>query len=145
LRLSYLVLDFNGTLATDGKVIQGVKTRLKKLEKMIEIHIITADTFGNVKKQLKDISCKLNILTPKNQDLQKMNYIKELGNQHCVCIGNGRNDHQMLQVAELGIAVILEEGTSSQTINSADLLSKDINSALDLLSNPLRLIATLRT
>ena len=145
MKLHHLVLDFNGTLAIDGIFVQGVKERLKKLDQHLEIHILTADTFGNVQKQLDGISCNLRILTNRKQDIQKMDYVNTLGSHRCVCIGNGKNDHKMLRLAELGISVILEEGACTETINAADIVSKDINSALDLLSEPLRLTATLRS
>lgn len=49
LHLSFLVLDFNGTLATDGKIIKGVTENLNKLASKLKIHVITADTFGKAK------------------------------------------------------------------------------------------------
>jgi soluble P-type ATPase len=51
----------------------------------------------------------------------------------------------MLQAAALGIAVILQEGIAVETLVTADVVCKDIISALELLTNPLRLTATLRS
>jgi soluble P-type ATPase len=51
----------------------------------------------------------------------------------------------MLKEAALGIAVILEEGAAAQTLVSANVVCASIVSALDLLRNPLRLTATLRS
>jgi len=51
----------------------------------------------------------------------------------------------MLKKAVLGIAVILEEGAAAETIIAADVVFTNIVSALDLLTNPLRLTATLRS
>lgn len=45
LQLSHLALDFNGTIAIDGEVIAGVPERLIKLAGLLQIHVITADTF----------------------------------------------------------------------------------------------------
>ena len=59
-------------------------------------------------------------------------------------MGNGRNDQLMLEEAALGIAVILEEGAAAVTLSAADVVCTNIVSALELLDNPLRLIATLR-
>jgi soluble P-type ATPase len=50
----------------------------------------------------------------------------------------------MLDSARLGIAVIEAEGGSSDAIAAADIVMRDIVSALELLLNPKRLIATLR-
>jgi soluble P-type ATPase len=60
-------------------------------------------------------------------------------------MGNGRNDRLMLKASALGIVVLQGEGAAFETIASADVLCTDILSALSLLSNPLRLIATLRS
>jgi soluble P-type ATPase len=51
----------------------------------------------------------------------------------------------MLETAALGIAVVLAEGTATATLNSADVVCVGIVPALELLLNPLRLTATLRS
>jgi soluble P-type ATPase len=80
-----------------------------------------------------------------NQDMGKLDYVKGLGAQHTICIGNGRNDRLMLKEAALGIAVLLEEGAAVETLVSADIACTHILSALELLTHPLRLTATLRS
>ena len=44
----------------------------------------------------------------------------------------------------LAIAVLGEEGLAMETLNAADVVVPHVNAALDLLLNPLRLVATLR-
>jgi soluble P-type ATPase len=51
----------------------------------------------------------------------------------------------MLKEAVLGIAVILTEGAAVETVVAADVVCTSINAALELLKNPLRLAATLRS
>ena len=75
----------------------------------------------------------------------KLDYVKGLGCENTVCIGNGRNDRLMLKEASLGIAVALKEGVALTTLVSADVVCTGIVSALELLLNPLRLTATLRS
>ena len=145
LQLKHLVLDYNGTLAVDGELVPGVKDALMGLAKELQIHILTADTFGKVRSRVEGIPCELSILPVDKQDKGKLDYVKGLGAQHAVCIGNGRNDQLMLKEAALGIAVILEEGAALETLVSADVVSSSILSALELLTNPLRLTATLRS
>jgi soluble P-type ATPase len=145
LKLKHLVLDHNGTLAVDGILLSGVKEKLKALSDDLEIHVLTADTFGKARSQLEGVPCKLSILPIDNQDTGKLAYVEKLSAEHTVCIGNGRNDRLMLKEAALGITVILEEGTAVETLTSADVVCKDILSALELLTNPLRLTATLRS
>jgi len=140
-----LVMDYNGTLAVDGYLIDGVQARLDRLLEKLSIYIITADTFGRVEDQIQNISyTDLVILSLDNQDNQKENFVKKLGAKHTIAIGNGRNDRLMLKLSELGIVTIQEEGASYQTIEAADIVVNNINNALDLLLNPMRLIADLR-
>jgi len=145
LALEHLVLDYNGTLACDGKVIPGVKEGLDALSEKMKIHVLTADTFGKVRSGLEGFPCDISILPIENQADGKLAYVEGLGRRHTVCIGNGRNDQLMLKESALGIAVILEEGVAVESVLSADIVCTGIVSALDLLMNPLRLTATLRS
>lgn len=142
--LKHIVLDYNGTIAHDGCIIAGVKENLAALADKLKIHILTADTFGKAGSSLEGVKCELSILAPGAQDIGKLEYVKELGAEYAVCIGNGRNDRLMLKEAALGIAVILGEGAAVETLLAADIACTDIVSALELLTHPLRLIATLR-
>ena len=144
LKLSHLVLDYNGTLAVDGSVISGVRERLNTLAESLTVHVITADTFGKAAENLKNINCRLTILDKGNQQQQKADFIKKLGEQNTVAIGNGLNDALMLKEASLGIAIIQQEGAAFKTLQSADVVINNITDALDLLLNPMRLKATLR-
>jgi soluble P-type ATPase len=143
--LAHLVLDYNGTLAYDGELVDGVGDRLAALAGMLQIHIVTADTFGKARAQLIGVPCDLSILPAVDQDRRKLEYIQRLGPEETVCVGNGRNDRLMLQQAGLGIVVVQAEGAAMQTVLAADVLSPDILTALDLLIYPLRLVATLRS
>jgi soluble P-type ATPase len=51
----------------------------------------------------------------------------------------------MLKKSTLGFAVVQGEGTAFEAMLGADVVLPDISAALDLLINPLRLIATLRS
>jgi soluble P-type ATPase len=144
LELKHLILDYNGTIAFDGKLYNSIKPTLLELSDLMSIHVITADTFGDVQQQLGDLPVNLYILSPGEQDKQKQEYVIKLGKENCVCIGNGRNDALMLKAAKLGIAIIQEEGAYTQTLISADIICNSINYALELLLHPKRLVATLR-
>jgi soluble P-type ATPase len=143
-RLEELVLDYNGTLAIDGRLIPCVREKIKVLTKSLRIHVLTADTFGSAAEELRDLPCKLTVISTESQDTAKQDYVKALGAAKCVCVGNGRNDRRMLHVAALGIVVIQREGASSETINSAKIVCASIIDAFELLENPKRLMATLR-
>ena len=142
--VKHLVLDFNGTIANNGVIITGVKERLKLLAKDVTIHIITADTFGHAGDQLKKVDCNIVVLKGDNQQRQKANYIAEIGKENVIAIGNGRNDALMLKDAAIGIIVIQQEGASKEAFDNSDIICSNIINALDLVSNPLRMKASLR-
>jgi len=144
LRLEHLVLDYNGTIAVDGKLLRGVRSRLLMLAKVLDVHVVTADTFGRVKTEIRSMKCRLAILAPRGQARAKLAYVRKLGASRAVCIGNGRNDRLMLKAAALGIAVVQEEGAAAEAVRAADVVVSDARDALDLLLEPRRLVATLR-
>ena len=144
IKAEHLVLDFNGTIAIDGKLIPNVKDILNHLSKKIKIHILTADTFGSSENELLGTNCSINILKPSTQDKQKMQFVTDLGKDNVIAIGNGTNDSLMLKTAVLGIAVIQEEGASFKSLQNADVICNNIIDALNLLSKEKRIKATLR-
>ena len=145
LDLRHLVLDYNGTLALDGRLLPRVRRRLRSLSRVLEVHVVTADTFGAARAALAGLPCRVVILPARRQDRAKLDYVKRLGAARTACIGNGRNDRLMLKAAALGIAVLQGEGAAGVTLAAADIVMPAIAEALDLLTNPLRLIASLRS
>ena len=143
-KLKHLVSDFTGTLSVDGKLLPGVKQRLNKIAKSLKIHILTADTFGRARAELKGINCEIKILKGKNHDIQKEKFVKKLGAKNIITFGNGNNDRKMLKTAKLGIAVTESEGCAIDAIKSADIHVTSAKSGLDLLLKPRRCKATLR-
>ncbi|MDY0040552.1 MAG: ATPase P [Desulforhabdus sp.] len=145
LLLHHLVLDYNGTIACDGRLLEGVEERLATLSGSLGIHVLTADTFGGVERQLSHMACHLYIISKEDQARAKLRYIENLGAAGCACMGNGQNDRLMLKEAGLGIAIVEREGASLDAVLEADVVATSIIDALDLLLKPLRLIATLRS
>jgi len=145
LALEHLVLDYNGTLAVDGRLLPGVKMRLERLAHSIGIHVVTADTFGKARSGLRGVNCRLEILRGAGEDRAKAAYVRRLGPSRVACIGNGRNDRLMLRLAAVGIAVLQAEGASAEALAAADLVVPDATDALDLFLHPRRLLASLRS
>ena len=143
-KLEHLVSDYTGTLSIDGTLIPGVKEQLNNIAQFLSVHIVTADTFGTAREEVKDIPCETIFLTGEDQDIQKEDYIKKLGPDHVVAVGNGNNDRRMLRAARLGIAVIEGEGASAQAVMAAAIVVRSITDAFALLLNPTRCKATLR-
>lgn len=142
--LKHLLLDYNGTLAVDGIVKEGVMTRLEALSGQLQIHVLTADTYGSVHEQCGAEFIRVHVIGTQDQDRQKLAYLKQLGAASTVAAGNGKNDALMLSEAALGMAVVQEEGASMKSVMAADLLYNSIEDALDALLQPKRLAATLR-
>lgn len=145
LEIEHLVLDYNGTLAVDGHLVDGVADDLNALADRLTVHVVTADTFGRARQALEGIRCRLDVLPPGDQDIAKQEFVRTLGPERTVCVGNGRNDRLMLRDAAVGMAVILAEGAAGLTLADADVVATDIRAALALLTHPLRLVATLRS
>jgi P-type E1-E2 ATPase len=139
-----LVIDFNGTMAVDGMPKAGCLERLARLAENVAVHVVTADTFGNVTEHLRDAGFELVILPAGRQDEAKARYVRKLGLKITIAVGNGANDARMLREAALGIAVIQEEGAAVSAIQNADAVFTHINDALDALLETDRLDATLR-
>lgn len=145
LELEHLVLDYNGTLAIDGKLISGVREALAALANQVEIHVVTADTFGCAASELSGLPVKITIIPLLAQADAKLAYVQELGAQAVCAVGNGRNDRKMLAAAAVGVALIQQEGGAGEAVAAAAVVAIDILDALDLLRHPTRLIATLRS
>jgi len=147
-RFRHLVLDVNGTVACGGRLIDGVGQRLRSLRDAgWQVHWITADTRGRqaaLDKELGWPARRISAGEPGSEAAQKATFIRTLGAEAVVAIGNGSNDVGMLREAGLGIAVLGPEGLALDTLTAADMVAPDILSALDLLHDPDRLVATLR-
>lgn len=144
MNIEHVVFDYNGTIARDGELIKGVKEGIERLSGGCQFHVITADTFGFVRKQLQDVGAVLTIISSDNQDQKKLDYVKSLGADRTLCAGNGVNDRLMLKESCLGIAVLGDEGLAVSSLLSADLVVKNILDIFDFLETPQRLIAALR-
>ena len=144
LEIKHLVCDVNGTLATDGILIDGICEKINKLRDKLEIHILTADTHG-MQTQIDEIlNIRSVIISPGNEADQKADYIRSLGAEFVAAIGQGANDAGMLKEARLGICILSPEGTAVETLLAADLVAPDIFKGLDILDKPMRIIADLR-
>ncbi len=143
-KLHHLVSDFTGTLSFNGKLISGVKERLNKLSESLSLHVLTSDTFGTSRSELKDVHCEVHVLEGEYHDLQKEEFVEKLVATHVVAYGNGNNDRKMLRAARIGIAVSGGEGCAVDILMAADVHVTNIVEGLDLLLNPKRLKATLR-
>ena len=139
-----VVVDLNGTIAVDGKIIQGVKEKMAILSQELDIFLVTADMNKNAERLVKDLPVTLYKIKEGEENNQKLQVVLKQGKDNTVSIGNGCNDISMLKESAIGICVVGGEGASAEAMMASDLVVVTINDALDLLLKPHRLGATLR-
>lgn len=66
--LKNIVFDYNGTIAIDGKIIDGVSKNIDELSNLFDFYVITADTYGSVENELKNTNCKVITISKDKQD-----------------------------------------------------------------------------
>jgi P-type E1-E2 ATPase len=141
MRLDHLVLDLNGTLSDRGVLLPGVAERIDLLAPDLQVHLVTADTFGSAAELAKGLALSVTVI---HSGDEKATFVRKLDAEATAAIGNGRNDEAMLSAARLGIAVIGPEGAASDALRAADIVCRSVTDALDLLIDDRLLIATLR-
>jgi soluble P-type ATPase len=144
MEIENIVLDLNGTIATDGKIPAEVKEKIRALSKDVKIYILTADTQRTAIEEIRDMNVELVKIAEEDSKKGKFEFIKAVDLEKTVAIGNGNNDQLILKEAVLGIAVLGDEGLSVSAMKNADVIVKNISDALDLFLKPKRLIAMLR-
>jgi P-type E1-E2 ATPase len=144
LEFHHLVLDMNGTITTDGLLPDGVAQLIEQLKDKLNIYLLTADTFGTGARVARELGIEMFTVSSDHGTIDKANFIASLSPAGAAAIGNGNNDLEMFKQAALSIAVIGQEGCSVAALLNADIVVTNINDALNLLLNPLRLRATLR-
>jgi P-type E1-E2 ATPase len=146
--LDHLVLDVNGTVAAGGQLIPGVREQLLALQQIgPQIHWITADTRGRqaaLDAELGLTATRISADSPDGEAVQKAAFVRSLGAETVVAVGNGSNDAAMLREAALGIAVLGPEGLALDALMAADVMVPSIHAALELIQDPSGLVATLR-
>lgn len=143
-RIRSVVLDYNGTVARDGLLLESAAERIRTLTEHAEVFVLTADTYGTVERQCEGLGAVVRTFPRAGAALCKEEIVRELGDGVCA-VGNGFNDIRMFDAAELRIAVMEREGVCAALLPHADVLVQSPADALDLLLKPDRLRATLRT
>lgn len=142
--IRYLVLDMNGTLGLDGELIGGVAEKLGGLKGDPRPVMITANTHGGASRAKQALGLEAVIIERGEEAEQKLRFVRDLGPEGVIAVGNGANDTLMLKESAVGICVVGPEGAATSALLAADVVVSDIRDALDLLLHPRRLVATLR-
>jgi soluble P-type ATPase len=143
LEIEFILLDFEGTLASDRRVHPKAKDKINLLSKRTKIYILTKGEKEGVEEVLRKVKAEVVYLKEGEASQRKLDLLRELGAIKTVAIGNGVDDESMIEEAGLGICVIGKEGTSVEMMKKADIIVPNILDALDFLLKPLRPKATL--
>jgi len=147
-KISRVISDYSGTLTFAGLLGQDVRDRLLRLTEMLEVHILTSDTYGTAQRELGNLPVTLQLLHGTEHDRQKRAYVLGLDPQHVAAFGNGNNDRLMLQTVREanGLAIVVDngEGSAVESVLAANLVIHGAVNALDLLLDINRSKATLR-
>src|SRR5579871_842131 len=97
-RVRTLVSDYTGTHSRGGRLIPGVRRRLIRLARLVDIVIVTSDSFGTAHEQLKGIPHHIERLSEtKRADIQKRQLVERYDPQYVAALGNGNNDRMLLK------------------------------------------------
>jgi len=142
-----VVSDHTGTHSLGGSIDPDVKRKLRELARLVDLHIVTADSFGTAERELAGIATPY-LLGSGRSDTEKAAYVRQFDLEHVAALGNGNNDRLMLKAVKegrgLAIAVDNGEGCALDAMLNADLFVTGAGNAIDLLLDPTRLKATLR-
>ncbi len=143
LEIDVILIDFEGTLASDRRVHPKGKDKINLLSKRVRIYILAKGEKERVTEVLKRVKAEIIFLKEGEASREKLDLLKQLGAGRTAAIGNGADDALMVEEAGLGICIIGTEGTAGETMQKADLVFPDIVDALDFFLKPLRQKGTL--
>jgi soluble P-type ATPase len=143
LQIEFILIDFEGTLASDRRVHPKAKDKINLLSRRTKIYILTEEEKERVEEVLRKVKAEIIYLTEGEPSQKKLDLLRQLGATRTAAVGNGADDGPMIEEAGLGVCVIGKEGASSEAVKNADVVFTDILDALDFLMKPLRQKATL--
>ena len=143
LEIEFILIDFEGTLASDGRVHPKAKDKINLLSKRTRIYIVVKTGRERADEALRKVKAEIVYLTEGESSRRKAEVLQQIGPARTAVIGNGVDDALIVEEAALGICVIGKEGALGETIKKADVVVCDILDALDFLLKPLRQKATL--
>lgn len=149
LEIRRVVTDYTGTHSFKGVVRKTVRVRLARLAKLVEVHVLTVDTFGTARRELARLPVSLHVLGGgRRHDKEKQRFVLSHDPKHVAAFGNGTIDRLLLKTVRdaggLAVAVDNGEGCAVDAVLSSNILVYGSEQALDLLLDPNRCKATLR-
>ena len=142
LEADFLLIAFEGTLATDRRVHPKAKDKINLLSKRLKIYVLTTSERDAMEEALRRVKAEVVFIPEGGASEAKLELLRQLGRERAVALGSGLSDVPMLEEAAFGICVLNREGTVAEAITKADLVVMNILDALDFLLKPLRQKAT---
>jgi soluble P-type ATPase len=105
------VSDYTGTHSFGGAIEPDVKTKLRELAALVDLHIVTADSFGTAESELAGIAIPYKLRTGRH-DIEKAGYVSQFDLRCVAAFGNGNNDRLMLKAVKEGggLAIAVDNG-----------------------------------
>src|ERR671922_1390829 len=113
IELEHLVLDVNGTLTERGELIPGVAERIAPLRQRLAVHLLSADTRGQLGAVAKRLAVPAQAISRGDE---KRAFVERLCADRCGAGGDGLNDASMLRAARLGIALVGPQGARAAAL-----------------------------
>jgi soluble P-type ATPase len=143
LEIDFILIDFEGTLASDRRVHPKAKDKVNLLARRAKVHVLTIGEKAVAEEALKRVKADLFCAAAGESSGRKLELLRQLGPLRTAVIGNGVDDVPMMGEAGLALCVISKEGTSVEAMKKAHLVVSNVLDALDFLLKPLRQEATL--
>ncbi len=77
--IRHVVCDYNGTIAVDGHLIEGVASRIREITEFAQVSVLTADTFGTVRTECDDLPVDVRVFARDDASACKASIVRELG------------------------------------------------------------------
>ncbi|MGN8690049.1 HAD family hydrolase [Atopobiaceae bacterium HCP3S3_F7] len=143
IQVSNVVLDYNGTIAFDGRISPKVGLLIRQLAQACDVLVLTADTYGTARRACAELGVEARTFTSGAASGEKRAIVEGLRGV-TASVGNGLNDIEMCDAADFSIGVLDGEGICPALISHVDILARSSEEALALLLNTDRIRATLR-
>src|ERR1039458_3850870 len=93
------VSDYTGTHSFGGVIEPDVKRKLRELAALVDLHIVTADSFCTAERELAGIAIPYKLRSGRH-DIEKVDYVSHFHLPHVAAFGNGNNDRLMLRAVK---------------------------------------------
>src|SRR4030042_5105200 len=133
LDIHFVLLDFEGALAMDGRVHPKAKDKVNLLSKRATIYIMTKSNREKVEETLRKMKVEILYVTEGDSSQQKLSVLQRLGPHQTAVIGNGLDDARIMEQAGLGMWVIGKEGASPEAMAKGGVVVTNVLDALDFL------------